>query len=224
MKQSENRKIYAFKHMYQQWLKLHKMTEDYFREESNNADHIHTFINIVLSVLIAAIINSLSMSISNPMAQEDLPFSINTRNILMYSTLCTVFLSPIMYYVGAGVQYLGTRFFDGKGDYETQIYLQSLLAVPLTLLTGVVTLLTRIPYVGILFAIALFGITIFAVVLNVRIFKAIHKLSTGKAIVSMILVPIAFMFLMFCILSIFLPLFGGAIDKLFESIVIMDGQ
>ena len=84
----------------------------------------------------------------------------------------TVILTPISFYASVGLQFLGGRIFGGSGTFKTHAYLMGLVIVPTTILSGVVTLLSLIPVVGIIAGLAGFGLSIYTIMLTVRLIKA----------------------------------------------------
>jgi hypothetical protein len=61
-------------------------------------------------------------------------------------------------------------------------------------------LISLLPYIGFVFGLVGFGVSIFGFILNIRAIKVAHDLTTGRAIGSMIIPPIALMVVVLCLL------------------------
>jgi len=76
----------------------------------------------------------------------------------------------------------------------------ALILVPTTVLGGLVSLFALIPVIGIIAGLAGFGLSIYTIILTVRLVKVTHDLPTGKAIAGIIVPPIVLSAIGGCIL------------------------
>jgi hypothetical protein len=101
--------------------------------------------------------------------------------------LCSVLLGTLGgFYISNYMYYWGARVLGGQRRPRAQLYLQSLFAIPLGIAASLAEL---VPYAGALIA---FGLGIYMLVVDVRVIKVVHKLTTGKAVISIFLVPLVF--------------------------------
>lgn len=212
------------------WLDLVKMTEEYFAQEAPRASAANALIGVLILAVVTAIMSVFSTllgggigMVTAPAAYEDIevvPLVGLLAGMGMYSACCGLIMTPIGFYIGNGLIYLGARIFGGTGDFNTQVYLQSLFVVPLGIVTSVLSLIYVIPYLGGCIGIVVgLAIAIYTFVLNVRAVKVTHDLTTGRS-VGAILAP-ALLLLVFvpCIVIVVLALMGPAIGNVFSNII-----
>ena len=118
------------------------------------------------------------------------PIDINIGMIFFVILIATVIMTPLSFYLSVGMQYLGGRLFGGSGTFKVHAFLMALVQVPMTVMSGVVTLLALIPVVNILAGLAGFGLSIYGIILTVRMVKVVHGLGTGQAVAAIIIAPV----------------------------------
>lgn len=102
------------------------------------------------------------------------------------TALLNLIFVPLFFFAGVGIQYLLAKAFSGQGTFLGQAYGTLLYQVPLGLLGAVLGLvLGLIPVIGGLVGVAIF---VYAVVLNIFMIMAVHRLSGGKA-TGVVLIP-----------------------------------
>jgi hypothetical protein len=92
------------------------------------------------------------------------------------------------------------KLFGGSGTYDKLLYAFAAISVPVSLVTLVLTLFSAIPIVGICIGIFSFGISIYALVLQVMAVKGVNRFDWGKAVGS-VLIPVFVLFLFFCCIA-----------------------
>jgi hypothetical protein len=141
---------------------------------------------------------------------------------LFYVACCGFIMTPIGFYLGNGLIYLGARAFHGRGDFTTQVYLQSLFSVPLGIALSVLSSVSALifPSVGSCgIGFIVMAASIYMLILNVRSVKATHHLSSGTAVGAVLLFP-ALIFIVFgCLIVVGLRLLGPVVGEIFENIV-----
>lgn len=106
------------------------------------------------------------------------------------------FLSVIAgFFIVVGIQYWLAKVFGGNGYFRQQGYSYLLFFAPLTVLSAVLNL---IPVFGFL---AVFGIGVYQIVLNVFSIMAAHRLSGGKATI-VVMIPITVILILVALLFI----------------------
>jgi hypothetical protein len=186
----------------QSWLSFLGMDERFFRSQSRAANREDTLVSVLVYTIAAVVIFMINgffqfqqiMSIMNEQiapSGTDLPaFDFNFGVLFFAILIGTVILTPLSFYVTVGMQYLGGRIFGGTGTFQTHAYLMALVQVPMTILSGVVTLLALIPIINFLAGLAGFALSIYGIILTVRLVKAAHGLGTGQAVGAIFIPPI----------------------------------
>lgn len=189
----------------QTWLSFFGMTEDLFLAEQEKANTEDTLLSVLVYTIATVVISMVTLffyfqQIITLMGEElpQLGFSLGT--IFFIILIGTVVMSPITFYMSVGLQFLGARLFGGSGDFKSHAYLMAMILVPTTVLGGLVSLLALIPVIGIIAGLAGFGLSIYTIILTVRLVKAAHNLPTGKAVAGIILPPIVLSVIGGCIL------------------------
>ena len=189
----------------QTWLSFFTMTEDLFLAEEEKANTEDTLLSVLVYTIATVVISMVTgfvqfQQITTLMGEQlpQLGFSLGT--IFFFILIGTVIMSPISFYLSTGLQFLGARIFGGSGDFKTHTYLMALILVPATVLGGVVSLLAFIPVIGFLAGLAGFGISIFTIILNVRMIKSTHNMTTGLAVASIIVPPVVLSAVAGCLL------------------------
>lgn len=110
------------------------------------------------------------------------------------------------------------KLFGGSGSFEKLIYPLSAITLPMTIVSGIFSLLSSIPIVGICISVLSFAISIYTIVLNIIAVKAVNRFDWGKAAGS-VLIP-AFVIGIFCGCIVFggLMALGPVIGSTFDQI------
>jgi len=98
-----------------------------------------------------------------------------------FSSLANIVMVPVWFLIGVGIYHLIARLLGGTGEYGRLAYLSAAFSAPLGIVT---TLLSMVPLVSCLTPI----ITIYSLVLAYFAVKVEHGLSSGRAIM-VILIP-----------------------------------
>jgi len=205
------------------WFKVIQMTEEFFAQEAPRASGSNVLISVVILAVVSAILSAISSAISSLIGSsfqmDFLPPEY--RSIVatgvggsVMTALCSgLIVTVVGFYLGNGLIYLGSRIFGGSGDFGTQVYLQSLVAVPVGIASGLVGL---VPCVGSLIGLVL---AIYGLVLSVRVIKVVHNLTTGKALAAILVPGLVLGLIVVCLVIVPLVLLGPAIGEIFEDIV-----
>lgn len=107
--------------------------------------------------------------------------------------------------------------FKGTGNYNQLIYAIASFSAPISLVSGLVSALSFIPYVGMCFSVLSFAISIYTIVLMVMAVKGVNKFGWGEAVGSVLLPGLVIGILCFCIVFASLMLLGPVIGNVFSS-------
>jgi len=114
--------------------------------------------------------------------------------------------APIMFLVSNGMIYIFAKLLGGSGAFREQAYLTAVAAMPTGFISILLTLFSKVPVVNIVGLLALFGLVCYAVYLQVKILKLVHGLSTGRAVLVLVLPGI----LLVILLGLLFVVFAGA--------------
>ena len=189
----------------QTWLSFFGMTEDLFLAEREKANSEDTLLSVLVHTIAAVVIFMISgffqfQQITTIMGEQLPELGFNIGSVFFFILIGTVILTPLTFYLSVGLQFIGVRLFGGSGDFKSHAYLMALVQVPATILGGVVTLLSLIPIIGFLAGLAGFVLSIYTIILTVRLVKITHDVTTGKAIAGLIVPPIVLMAIGSCLM------------------------
>lgn len=119
----------------------------------------------------------------------------------------------LFFAIGTGLVQWVAKLFGGTGTFDKLAYTFSSIAVPYTIVTAVLTLLSIIPFVGILTGLVSFALWIYAIILGVLAVKAVDRLDTGRAAGAVLLPGLVIFLLVCCCIvigaSMLVPLIGN---------------
>ena len=189
----------------QTWLSFFGMTEDLLLAEQEKANTEDTLLSVLVYTIATVVISMVTgffqfQQITTLMGEELPQLGFSLGAIFFIILIGTVIMSPISFYISVGLQFLGARIFGGSGDFKSHAYLMALILVPTTVLGGLISLFALIPVIGFIAGLAGFGLSIYTIILTVRLVKVTHDLPTGKAIAGIIVPPIVLSAIGGCIL------------------------
>lgn len=126
------------------------------------------------------------------------------------ATLIQVLVVPVIFFIGVGVQYLVAKAFRGNALFVEQAYTTLLYAVPLAVVSGIIStvlvffvhLSLRIVIVPVI-TVALF---IYGILLNIVAIEGVHRLTRARA-TTVVLLPYIIGVLLACGLTFYLAHF-----------------
>ena len=204
------------------WLKVHRMNEDFFRGEARRAGAANTFFAMLLYSAVVTVLVAASAYFSFWLGAGGLANLFGSRSprsnlpnqFELYLALFACLMPLIVlggFYLGSGLYWLLARLFGGLGSFTAQTYLVSLFSVPLGILSQ---LLGLVPFVG---GLASSALGVIQIVLWVVALKAVHNLTTGRAVLVTFIPILLACVLPFCLL-LGLMLTDPAVGKVFQNI------
>jgi len=127
--------------------------------------------------------------------------------------------SVLGFMIGVGLIQWVAKMFGGAGTYDKLAYAFGAVAAPAALVSAVITLLSAIPYVGILGGLLGFAMGIYVLVLEVMAVKGVNRFGWGKAIGSVLLPALALGLLVACLVIGILMLLGPMIGDVYNQIL-----
>jgi hypothetical protein len=162
------------------------------------AGAVAAVLGLIQSALAAGTVQT---TVTQLLAQADLPLETRAQleqilnsgvlGGLGGASLASIIMVPVGFLVGTGILYLIAKLLGGTGEFGRYAYLNASFTAPLTILSS---LLSVIPVLGCL---SLF-ISIYQLVLTYYSTKVEHNLTSGKALVVVLLPLIVVLLLVFC--------------------------
>jgi hypothetical protein len=207
------------------WLQIFQMTEDFFRREAPRASGSNALISVLIMTAISIVFSTITTLVGTGLQATMVPAEMQgemfavTGSAVVYSICCGAILYPVAFYLGSGVLYLIARLFKGEGDFNTQVYLQSLYTVPIGAVSAALSLVNLIPFAGqAVFGLASLFVGAYIFVLTVRMLKVVHNIPQGRA-VAVLLAPLIIPVAVACVVVMMLVLMGPTIGEVFSDII-----
>lgn len=127
-------------------------------------------------------------------------------------------LSILFFAIGVAIVQWIAKLFSGVGSYEKLAYAFGAISLPLTLITSILSLFGAIPFVGVCTGILSFGLSIFAIYLQVAAVKAVNRFGWGQAAGSVLIPLFVILFFCGCVVIGGLMLLGPVIGDVFGQI------
>ena len=196
------------------WLNAFHMDESFFSDEANHPNWIATFFSVMLYSVVVSLLIIVAINILPLLGFSELFSGYDEFTFLAISLLCGLVFVPLSFYLSNGVYYIGARLLGGTGSFNTQTYLMSLFTVPLGVLVQAISL---IPCLG---ALASFIISLYMVLLTLRVMRVTHGLTFGRTLLS-VFYPYLLVFIPLCLLamlSLFSPNISTVLQQIFQSL------
>jgi hypothetical protein len=167
----------------QYWRIISKPSVQTFSAAQENASWGSIWLQLIVVGVVSAALYALYLTIVPPQTSAVQGLSASTiQNITIISTVISLIVfTPISFFISAGVLYGVARLLKGDGTYLKQLYTLTLIGVPMVLLSSLLLLIPAtsswLPYLP----------HIYSLILVVLAIRAVHHLSTGKAIAVIIL-------------------------------------
>lgn len=127
-------------------------------------------------------------------------------------------LSVLFFAIFAALmQWIG-KLFGGVGTYDKILYALAAISAPFTLIAAVLTLLNAIPFIGACFGILSFGLSIYALVLQIMAVKGVHRFGWGPAVGTVLLPGLAIFVVCCCVVFGTVTLLGPVLGDTFNQI------
>lgn len=114
--------------------------------------------------------------------------------------------------INVGLTQWVAKMFGGTGNFEKLAYVYASFIVPISAVSAVLVMLGAIPFIGFLFSLISFGVSIYSLVLSVLAVKAVNNFDTGKAVGSIFLPGLVILIFICCCVVIVGVLAGPTIS------------
>lgn len=126
--------------------------------------------------------------------------------------------SVIFFAIGTGIVQWVAGLFGGHGSFNQLAYAFSAYTVPLSLVSGLLSLLGAVPAVGFCFGLLSILLAFYSLFLAVTATKGVNQFSWGAAAGSVLLPFAAVLALCLCLVFVFAAALGPVIGDIFSSI------
>ncbi len=128
-------------------------------------------------------------------------------------------IGAIGFYIFTGLTNWAASLFGGVGNMNQLSYALAAIIVPGMLAGSVLSLLAMIPFLGFVFSLASLALGLYVIYLEVLAVKAVHGLSTGKALGALFLPGLGLGLLFACFMGLLMVVVGPAVGNMFEQAV-----
>lgn len=108
--------------------------------------------------------------------------------------------------------------FKGTGNYNQLAYAAGAVYAPIGIVSGVISALSTIPYIGLCFSALSFGVSIYSIVLMVMAVKGVNRFGWGEAVGSVLIPTLVIGFICACVVIGMLMLLGPVVGDVFSTI------
>jgi hypothetical protein len=205
---------------YKIWLKaLTKPSEQTFAEiaTSPGANPNKAYLWMALSSVVTFFISILVVSLSGRYG--------NFGNSMISSVISLICGAPIGAAIGvlffalfiAIIQWVA-KLFKGTGSYSQLVYSAATFMAPISLITGLLSTLNLIPFIGLCFSLIGGALGIYSLVLLVMAVKGVNKFGWGEAAGSVFLPGLIIGFICACVVVGILMVLAPVIGNVFSTI------
>ena len=101
---------------------------------------------------------------------------------------------------------------------KAMAYTFAAIMVPIAVVNAGLSLLSMIPFIGLLFGLVSFAVSIYSLVLHVLAVQAVTGLDTGKSAASVILPWLVIFFFVCCCVVLFMAVMGASMGDVFNQL------
>ena len=127
-------------------------------------------------------------------------------------------IATIFFAIGTAVIQWVAKMFGGKGNNGQLAYALAAILAPFSIVAGVFSLLSAIPFVGLCFSAIIAIAGLYVLVLEIMAIKGVNQFGWGAAIGSLFVPGLVIGFLCACLVGGSIALLGPAIRNMFQQI------
>jgi hypothetical protein len=127
-------------------------------------------------------------------------------------------LSMLFFAIFAAIVQWIAKMFGGVGDFEKMAHAFAAITVPFTIVSGVLSLFSAIPFVGTCFGIISLGLAIYAFVLQAMAVKGVNRFGWGPAIGSLLIPVLVILVSCCCVVFAGFAVLGPVIRDTFNGL------
>jgi hypothetical protein len=217
--------------VFQVWMNaLTKPNEQTFAEmaASPNAKSTTAFLWVFIGSLISFFLGSL---VENPATRQlmqqyggssQFDFGVGGVGSRLITAVCgapiAAVIAVVFFAIFVGIVQFLAKSFGGRGTFDQLAYATAAITTPFAVVSGVLTLLSGIPYVGLCFSIVSLAAGLYALILQLLAVKGVNQFGWGQALGSYFL-PVVILCCCAAVVAFGVAsLLGGAINQSFNQI------
>jgi hypothetical protein len=127
-------------------------------------------------------------------------------------------IGTLFFAIGVAIIQWIAKMFGGRGNSEQLAYAFSAILTPFLFISGVLTLLSAVPYAGLCFSGISLLAGLYALVLEIMAVKGVNQFGWGEAIGSVLIPSLVVVFFCACLVIGGLMVMGPAISEIFNQI------
>lgn len=127
-------------------------------------------------------------------------------------------ISVVVFAILVGIVQVLARMFGGRGTFDQLAYAIGAIVTPFYLVSGVLSLLSAIPFAGFCFGLLGFAVAIYVLVLEVMAVKGVNQFGWGQAIGSLLLPVLAIICCIAVAVGALLSVVSPQLMEIFNSI------
>ena len=176
--------------------------------------------SLVSSLLAIPVQGALMRQMMQSAGMEDqvVPSLSNSLITVICGAPIAAVISVVFFVIIVGIVQVLAKMFGGTGTFEQLAYAFAAILTPFYLVSGLLSLLSAIPYVGLCFGVLSFAAGLYVLVLEAMAVKGVNQFGWGQAIASLLL-PV---FAIACCISIaavgIFQALGPQLQEIFNSI------
>lgn len=175
------------------------------------------FIGSIVQTLLAAAVQGTVTKTYFPQFAQQLDTGSPLYAIVCGAPIAAV-LSTIFFAIGAAIIQWIAGMFGGRGSNDKLVYVLSNILTPYLMISGVLTLLTAVPYVGFCFSFIALAGGIYILVLEVMAVKGVNQFGWGAAIASLFIPLLAIVFACACLAAGLFALLAPVMRDTFQQL------
>ncbi len=207
---------------YKVWLKaVTKPNEQTYAEIANSsgASPTKAYLWLAISYIFTFFVSMLVFSFSSSSQYGDFGEALGGSAIaLICGAPIGAVIGLLIYALEVAIVQWVAKLFKGTGSYNQLIYAFAAFTAPLTLVSGVLSAFSLIPFIGLCFSIISIGIGLYSIFLMITAVKGVNKFGWGEAAGSVLLPGLVLVFVCGCLTIGILMLLGPVIGDVFSTI------
>jgi hypothetical protein len=180
------------------------------------------FLTSLLSSFLASLVQGVMVRqiMQNPDFGMD-QFGVGAANPWI-ATICgapiAAVIATVIFAVFIGIVQIVAKMFGGRGSFDQLAYAIGAIVAPFYLVSGLLTLLSAIPYVGLCFGLLSLIALLYVVALEVTAVKGVNQFGWGQAAGSVLLPFLGFACCLAVVVAGLVSVLGPALQDIFNQI------
>jgi len=127
-------------------------------------------------------------------------------------------IATLFFAIGVAIIQWVAKMFGGRGNFGQMSYALAAILAPFSIVSGLLSLLSAIPFVGFCFSLLILIAALYIIVLEVMAVKGVNQFGWGAAIGSLFIPGLVIGFICACLAGISFVLLGTALQSVIQQI------